>query len=79
MTWLSGQDIDRCVTEVAVLSACRHVNIVRYIQAYVSDEALHIVMEYATGGENSNTISFRMSSQMYITYKYQFNKYSLRL
>lgn len=34
-----------------MLSACRHVNIVRYIQAFISEGCLHIVMEYATGGK----------------------------
>ncbi|XP_045201624.2 serine/threonine-protein kinase Nek1-like [Mercenaria mercenaria] len=48
---LSSRALDRCVTEVAVLSACSHPNIVRYIEAFVSSGALHIVMEYASGGD----------------------------
>ncbi|XP_060585092.1 serine/threonine-protein kinase Nek1-like [Ruditapes philippinarum] len=48
---LSSEALDRCVTEVAVLSACCHENIVRYLEAFVSNGALHIVMEYASGGD----------------------------
>lgn len=51
---LTGKDLDRCITEVAVLKACRHINIVRYTCAFVSDGCLHIVMEYATGGIHSS-------------------------
>lgn len=48
---LSAIALDRCVTEVAVLSACSHANIVRYIEAFVNEGSLCIVMEYASGGD----------------------------
>ncbi|KAL4220699.1 hypothetical protein ACF0H5_021095 [Mactra antiquata] len=48
---LSSKALDRCITEVTVLSACSHVNIVRYIQAFVNAGSLHIIMEYASGGD----------------------------
>ncbi|XP_052218811.1 serine/threonine-protein kinase Nek3-like isoform X2 [Dreissena polymorpha] len=53
---LGKKEMDRCVVEVWMLSICYHVNIVRYIQAYVSDGCLNIVMEYASGGDLSQKI-----------------------
>ena len=43
--------------QVTVLSRCRHVNIIRYRDAYVSGTSLHIIMEYADGGESKGHVT----------------------
>ncbi|XP_052784823.1 serine/threonine-protein kinase nekl-2-like [Mya arenaria] len=56
---LSEKEMGQCVTEVWMLSICKHINIVRYIEAFVADRCLHIVMEYANGGDLGQRISER--------------------
>ncbi|XP_061192835.1 serine/threonine-protein kinase Nek3-like [Saccostrea echinata] len=48
---LSERELDQALTEVSVLGRMHHVNIVRYLDAYVHDGALNIAMEYADGGD----------------------------
>ena len=40
----------QALTEVKALSRCRHVNVIRYREAFVDSAALCIIMEYADGG-----------------------------
>lgn len=39
------------LNEVAILGRCRHVNIVRYREAFVISSVLNIVMDYAENGD----------------------------
>lgn len=53
---LSERDRCQVLTEVAALAKCRHVNVVRYRETFLSDTqtlnpVLCIVMEYAQAGK----------------------------
>lgn len=49
---MSEKERSQSLTEVEALARCRHLNIIRYKDAFVAEGAvLHIVMEYASGGE----------------------------
>lgn len=48
---LSQKEMDQCMTEVSVLARCKHQNIISYLDAYVTEGALNIAMEYADEGE----------------------------
>lgn len=48
---LSEKETGQALVEVKILARCRHVNIVSYCEAFVNSGCLHIVMEYADGGE----------------------------
>ena len=41
----------KTLTEVETLGRCRHLNIIRYRDAFVHAGALNIVIEYAEGGQ----------------------------
>ena len=43
---------DQSLTEVAALAKCKHLNVIRYRQAFVDKGMLNIVMEYADAGKN---------------------------
>lgn len=47
---LSEKELDQALTEVSILARCKHVNIIKYQDAFVDDGSLNIVMEYANGG-----------------------------
>lgn len=47
---MSEKSKKQALTEVKALSRCRHVNVIRYREAFVDNTALCIVMEYADGG-----------------------------
>ena len=46
------------LTEVEALGRCRHLNIIRYRDAFVHAGALNIVMEYAEGGRSTHRTAF---------------------
>jgi NIMA (never in mitosis gene a)-related kinase len=48
---MSSRDKDQALTEVSALGRCKHVNIIRYKEAFVDRGMLNIAMEYADGGE----------------------------
>ena len=51
---LPEKEREQSVNEVAILSQCKHVNIIRYKEAFIDQltGSLNIVMEYADGGES---------------------------
>ncbi|XP_043222081.1 serine/threonine-protein kinase Nek4-like [Amphibalanus amphitrite] len=53
VTALPEQEREQSVNEVAILSQCKHVNIIRYKEAFIDQltGSLNIVMEYADGGD----------------------------
>ena len=53
VTALPEQEREQSVNEVAILSQCKHVNIIRYKEAFIDQltGSLNIVMEYADGGK----------------------------
>ncbi|XP_013408054.1 serine/threonine-protein kinase Nek3-like [Lingula anatina] len=54
---LSKKQREQSLTEVAVLSRCKHWNIIRYKDAFVtSNMMLNLVMEFADGGDLSQKI-----------------------
>ena len=42
---------EQSLTEVAALAKCKHLNVIRYRQAFVDKGMLNIVMEYADAGK----------------------------
>eukprot|EP00667_Euglena_gracilis_P009672 EG_transcript_9828 len=44
------------LTEVNTLGQCQHFNIIKYHESFIRDECLHIVMEYADGGDLAQRI-----------------------
>ncbi|KAI0210736.1 Serine/threonine-protein kinase Nek1, partial [Lamellibrachia satsuma] len=46
------------LTEVEALGRCKHLNIIRYRDAFVHNGALNIVMEYAEGGRSTHRTAF---------------------
>ncbi len=48
---LSEKDKEQALNEVSVLARCRHVNVIRYRDAFVTMTTLNIAMEYADKGE----------------------------
>ena len=48
---LNEKERQQTLTEVEVLARCRHVNVIRYREAFLEDATLNIVMSYADGGE----------------------------
>ncbi|XP_064638365.1 probable serine/threonine-protein kinase nek3 [Lineus longissimus] len=48
---MSSRDKEQALTEVSALGRCKHVNIIRYKEAFVDKGMLNIAMEYADGGD----------------------------
>ncbi|CAC5418372.1 NEK1_4_5 [Mytilus coruscus] len=48
---MSEGELDQALTEVSVLARCKNTNIIKYLDAFVDDGSLKIVMEYADGGD----------------------------
>jgi NIMA (never in mitosis gene a)-related kinase len=51
------------LNEVRVMSALHHPSIVRYRESFEEDGCLHIVMDYARGGDLGSLIQARMASK----------------
>lgn len=51
MSGLSEKDKLQSLVEVEALARCRHVNIIRYREAFVDKGNLCIIMEYGDLGE----------------------------
>ena len=47
---MSEKAKEQSLTEVAALAKCKHLNVIRYRQAFVDKGMLKIVMEYANAG-----------------------------
>ncbi len=47
---LSKKARDQALTEVSALAKCKHINVIRYKDAFIDKMSLNIVMEYADGG-----------------------------
>ncbi|KAF0294367.1 Serine/threonine-protein kinase Nek1 [Amphibalanus amphitrite] len=58
VTALPEQEREQSVNEVAILSQCKHVNIIRYKEAFIDQltGSLNIVMEYADGDLKTQNI-----------------------
>ena len=68
---LTQKEREQTLTEVSVLARCKHVNIVRYHDAFVHDAMLNIVMEHAEGGAYIKPILpiFRLVQEKFSSYK----------
>lgn len=55
---LSERELDQALTEVSVLARCNHINIIKYLDAFVDEGSLKIAMEYADGGIQYTHINF---------------------
>ena len=60
---LLQKDRTRCLEEIKILQACKHINVIRYKECFlapISNEnpalMIHIVMEYADAGDLGNHI-----------------------
>ncbi len=56
--FLLQKDRTRCLEEIKILQACKHINVIRYKECFlapISNEnpalMIHIVMEYADAGD----------------------------
>ena len=47
---LTEKEKNQALTEVEVLAKCKHLNIVRYKDAFIENGTLNIVMEHAENG-----------------------------
>ncbi|EAY15505.1 CAMK family protein kinase [Trichomonas vaginalis G3] len=56
LSGLSEKEKKEAISEVNVLSALKHPNIVRYIESFNESGFLYIIMEYADGGDLSQKI-----------------------
>ena len=50
---MTSRDKEQALTEVSALGRCKHVNIIRYKEAFVERGMLNIAMEYADGGKDA--------------------------
>ena len=49
---MSQDDLDACLREVEMLrDVCEHENIISYIDSFLEEEALYIVLEWAHAGD----------------------------
>lgn len=53
---MSEEDKEETVNEARVMSKCDHFNIIRYYESFIEDRHLHIIMEYASGGDLSKKL-----------------------
>lgn len=55
---LKRKELSDCLSEIRFLASLKHPNIVRYVDSFLDDRAtqLHIVMEFADGGDLSHAI-----------------------
>ncbi|KAK2156579.1 hypothetical protein LSH36_209g01027, partial [Paralvinella palmiformis] len=60
----------QALTEVKALSRCRHVNVIRYREAFVDSAALCIIMEYADGGHFGLDYTDLFCTQKYSQFEY---------
>ena len=67
---MSDAEKDQTLIEVKALAKCKHVNVIRYREAYVETGHLCIVMEYADGGTKQFTVVFS-----HFLYIYQLSKH----
>lgn len=56
---VSRKEQEQALNEVRVLSKVEHPHVVRYLASYVSNEKLHIVMEWCEGGDLRKAIDGR--------------------
>lgn len=54
----SSDDIQQIVSEVQFLSKLRHINIIQYIESFVQDYNMFIVMDYCGGGACSELLKY---------------------
>ena len=53
---MSDEDRKETLNEARVMSKCDHFNIIKYYESFIEDNHLHIIMEYASGGDLSKKI-----------------------
>lgn len=57
MNITSEKEKQEAVTEVKLLASLNHPNIVSYYESFFEDTRLHIVMDFANGGDLSGAIT----------------------
>lgn len=48
---LNEEEQEKALREVELLRSLKHPNVVEYVDSFIEDEMLHIVMEYCEGGD----------------------------
>ena len=61
---MSDEDREETLNEARVMSKCDHFNIIKYYESFIEDKNLHIIMEYASGGDLSKKIK---AQNMYVS------------
>jgi serine/threonine protein kinase len=62
---MSDSEKDAAKQEVALLSSLRHPCIVRYVDSFIQDSTLHIVMQMCEGGDLATRIKAAKRAKMY--------------
>lgn len=62
---MSDSEKDAAKQEVALLSSLRHPCIVRYVDSFIQDSTLHIVMQMCEGGDLASRIKAAKRAKMY--------------
>eukprot|EP00662_Eupelagonemidae_sp_cell21_P045886 gene45886-22671_t len=61
---MSRPDRDQCLQEAETLQKLDHPNILRYVESFVSNRALHIVTEHCARGDLERLIEHRMGRRL---------------
>ena len=48
---LSDNERKQTITEIEILAKCKHINVIKYKEAYIAGECLCLAMEYASRGK----------------------------
>lgn len=59
---MTPQVLQETENEVVILKSLSHVNVVAYVDTFVEDETMHIVMEYADAGDLFTAVQGRRST-----------------
>ena len=48
---LNEKERDQALMEIEILAKCKHINVIKYKEAYIAGECLCLAMEYASRGK----------------------------
>jgi NIMA (never in mitosis gene a)-related kinase len=65
---MDARSREKCLKEIRLLQSLNHPNIIRYIDSYIDNNELIIVLEFAEGGDLKGYASYIHISQRDRTY-----------